>query len=346
MPDYEALRAKNIEANRTLLLSLGLDDLKSFPPAAVSVPKVKPTAQPKPKKPAPTKRKREELDNGQDAMSIDGDAKAARVDENDSRRRSSRRASRGINYNEDHLEKLKEKNDRDAKQRVIELGEDSTGRIGNRLGQRKHDPKRFGAIPGIEVGTWWETRAQCSNDAIHAPFVAGIFGSSTEGAYSVALSGGYDDDVDLGYAFTYTGSGGRDLKGTAKNPKNLRTAPQSSDQTFDNPFNAALKVSSQTKKPVRVIRGYKLKSKYAPETGYRYDGLYVVEKAWMDVGMNPQGYKVVKFAFKRLPGQPPIPERSEDEGDEEGEERENRANTSEKSTPPPTDFDGDEDDAP
>jgi hypothetical protein len=38
-------------------------------------------------------------------------------------------------------------------------------------------------------------RAQCSNDAIHAPFVAGISGGPN-GAYS----GGYDDDVDLGYA--------------------------------------------------------------------------------------------------------------------------------------------------
>jgi hypothetical protein len=32
------------------------------------------------------------------------------------------------------------------------------------------------------------------------PFVAGISGDSKKGAYSVALSGGYDDDVDLGYA--------------------------------------------------------------------------------------------------------------------------------------------------
>ena len=32
------------------------------------------------------------------------------------------------------------------------------------------------------------------------PFVAGISGDSHKGAYSVALSGGYDDDVDLGYA--------------------------------------------------------------------------------------------------------------------------------------------------
>lgn len=43
-------------------------------------------------------------------------------------------------------------------------------------------------------------RAACSTDAIHAPFVAGIAGSAVDGAYSVALSGGYDDDVDLGYA--------------------------------------------------------------------------------------------------------------------------------------------------
>ena len=32
----------------------------------------------------------------------------------------------------------------------------------------------------------------------HRPWVGGIHGG-TEGAYSVALSGGYEDDVDLGY---------------------------------------------------------------------------------------------------------------------------------------------------
>lgn len=55
--------------------------------------------------------------------------------------------------------------------------------------------------------------------------------------------------VDLGYAFTYTGCGGRDLKGTKQNPKNLRTAPQTSHQSFDNPLNAALKVSLPANKP-------------------------------------------------------------------------------------------------
>lgn len=75
--------------------------------------------------------------------------------------------------------------------------------------------KTYGSIPGIEIGTWWETRQGCSIDSIHAyaflssrsrlllmnterPWVAGISPGS-QGAYSVALSGGYDDDIDLGY---------------------------------------------------------------------------------------------------------------------------------------------------
>lgn len=46
---------------------------------------------------------------------------------------------------------------------------------------------------------------------------------------------------------------------------------------------------------MRVIRGYKLKSVYAPASGYRYDGLYKVTKAWMDEGL--EGFKVCKYAM-------------------------------------------------
>jgi E3 ubiquitin-protein ligase UHRF1 len=99
--------------------------------------------------------------------------------------------------------------------------------------------------------------------------VAGISGNEKEGCWSIALSGGYEDDVDEGYGFTYTGSGGRDLKGTKANPKNLRTAPQSADQTLTG-LNLALKVSCDTGNPVRVIRGFKGHSKWAPSEGYRY----------------------------------------------------------------------------
>ncbi|ELT94360.1 hypothetical protein CAPTEDRAFT_57293, partial [Capitella teleta] len=135
------------------------------------------------------------------------------------------------------------------------------------------------------------------------PTVAGIH-AGPEGAYSIALSGGYDDNIDLGECFTYTGEGGRDLKGTSAKPKNLRTAPQSKDQCASR-GNAALVKSVETGFPVRVIRGYKLApfSTYAPEEGYRYDGLYKVEKWWYATGSS--GFKVYKFALKRADEAPP-----------------------------------------
>lgn len=70
----------------------------------------------------------------------------------------------------------------------------------------------------------------CSDDAVHPGIMKGIYGRREDGARSVALSGGYEDDEDNGdtlyvnkserhlvlliYHFsnsTYTGSGGRDL---------------------------------------------------------------------------------------------------------------------------------------
>ena len=61
----------------------------------------------------------------------------------------------------------------------------------------------------------------------------------------------------------------------------------------------------ETGNPVRVIRGYKLRSDYAPEDGYRYDGIYTVEKWWQCTGMS--GFQVFKFAMKRVEGQAPPP---------------------------------------
>lgn len=65
---------------------------------------------------------------------------------------------------------------------------------------------------------------QVSEAGIHRPPVGGIHGRDNQGAFSIVLSGGYEDDVDNGDEFLYTGSGGRDLSG------NKRTALQSCDQ--------------------------------------------------------------------------------------------------------------------
>ncbi|CAL1715864.1 unnamed protein product [Somion occarium] len=165
----------------------------------------------------------------------------------------------------------------------------------------KVDPM-FGHIPGIEVGTTWKSRKECSDSGVHVGILQGIYGSQSEGAYSIALSGQYIDDDDKGETFIYTGTGGREKTNQAG--KRIRLGPQTLDQSFDHPHNKALLISSVTKKPVRVIRGFQGKSKYAPAEGYRYDGLYVVEEARTEVGIT--GHKVCRFLFRRLPGQPEI----------------------------------------
>ncbi|XP_072268962.1 E3 ubiquitin-protein ligase UHRF1-like [Pyxicephalus adspersus] len=165
----------------------------------------------------------------------------------------------------------------------------------------------FGPIPGVPVGTMWKFRVQVSESGVHRPHVAGIHGRGNDGSYSLVLAGGYEDDADNGTEFTYTGSGGRDLSG------NKRTAEQSCDQKLTN-MNRALalncnapindKQGSVAKdwragKPVRVVRSSKGRkhSKYAPEEGNRYDGIYKVVKYWPQKGKS--GFLVWRYLLRR-----------------------------------------------
>src|SRR5918996_5392451 len=121
----------------------------------------------------------------------------------------------------------------------------------------------FGHIPGYPVGSRFENRAALAEARVHRHRQAGISGSATKGADSIVLSGGYEDDQDLGNLIIYTGYGGRD--------------PATGRQIFDQPFrlwNRALAYSSLNGLPVRVIRGEGHESRYSPSAGYRYDGLY------------------------------------------------------------------------
>ncbi|XP_045779852.1 E3 ubiquitin-protein ligase UHRF1-like [Maniola jurtina] len=167
----------------------------------------------------------------------------------------------------------------------------------------------FGPIPGIEVGMIWRYRMQLSENGLHRPIVSGIHGRDAVGAFSIVLSGGYEDDVDDGYEFTYTGSGGRDLSG------NKRTAEQSCDQQFTRQNralarNCAAKPVSERGgdagdnwrqgKPVRVMRSYKMRKafpKYAPPEGIRYDGIYKVVKYYPAKGLS--GFRVYKYLLRR-----------------------------------------------
>ena len=106
---------------------------------------------------------------------------------------------------------------------------------------------------------------EASYALVHTPPVAGIAGSRHEGAVSVALSNGYEDNDDHGETFIFAGMGGRTRK------MYDYSQPQIRNQTAI-PQNEALCKNVATGKPVRVIRGYKVNSPYAPRRGYRYDG--------------------------------------------------------------------------
>ncbi|XP_039401279.1 E3 ubiquitin-protein ligase UHRF2 isoform X1 [Mauremys reevesii] len=165
----------------------------------------------------------------------------------------------------------------------------------------------YGPIPGVPVGTTWKFRVQVSEAGVHRPHVGGIHGRSNDGAYSLVLAGGFEDEVDRGDEFTYTGSGGRDLSG------NKRIGEHSFDQTLthmnralalncDAPLddkNGAESKNWRAGKPVRVVRSSKGRriSKYAPEEGNRYDGIYKVVKYWPEIGKC--GFLVWRYLLRR-----------------------------------------------
>jgi E3 ubiquitin-protein ligase UHRF1 len=138
--EYERQRNKNIEANKKLLESLGLDVLCAILPrvsAPAPVAKPRPKPQPKPKPPQ-VKRKAEQIDGG----SEDAKTKFARLDGEDdpTRRRSSRRSAVKVDYNEDKLAKSRQKYLQQQREDAEDTAEDAAGYVGNKLGKRKHDP--------------------------------------------------------------------------------------------------------------------------------------------------------------------------------------------------------------
>jgi putative restriction endonuclease len=146
----------------------------------------------------------------------------------------------------------------------------------------------FGHVPGYPEGSLFENRAELNASRVHIPTQAGISGSQTEGAESIVLSGGYEDDADYGDVIIYTGHGGRDLN--------------TGQQIYDQPFtrgNRALALSKQNGLPVRVIRGSNHDSRYSPPYGYSYDGLFAVEAFWHEVGKS--GFKIWRFRLVKIP---------------------------------------------
>lgn len=140
----------------------------------------------------------------------------------------------------------------------------------------------FGHIKGVPVGSLFEDRHALFEAGVHRQLQAGIAGRAREGAESVVLSGGYEDDADFGGEILYTGQGGRDAG----------SGQQIHDQQL-NRGNLALANSLRQGLPVRVIRGASADVHDPPASGYRYDGLYRVVDYWPQVGQS--GHRVWRF---------------------------------------------------
>ena len=147
--------------------------------------------------------------------------------------------------------------------------------------------RHFGSIPNHPVGILFADRRELSAAKVHRPPQAGISGSKTDGADSIVLNGGYVDDEDYGDAVVYTGHGGQD--GGRK---------QVRDQELTDSGNWALKISYEEQLPVRVIRGPKGDPQWSPATGYRYDGLYLIDRYWPDTGID--GYRIWRYRLERI----------------------------------------------
>ena len=148
--------------------------------------------------------------------------------------------------------------------------------------------RHFGELPGITTGAAWLTRREAAAARVHRPTVGGICGTKADGAESIVVSGGYEDDLDLGSEILYTGAGGND-PGSKK---------QIADQSLEHPGNAGMVTSQLVGLPVRVIRGANGDPTHSPASGFRYDGLYRVADHWSEIGKS--GHRIWRYRLVRL----------------------------------------------
>ncbi|NWH37510.1 UHRF2 ligase, partial [Chloropsis hardwickii] len=163
----------------------------------------------------------------------------------------------------------------------------------------------YGPIPGVPVGTTWKFRVQVSEAGVHRPHVGGIHGRSNDGAYSLVLAGGFEDEVVChSYKQWSCCSDTSNVSMSANielylvfNQK-LMALALNCDAPLDDK-NGAESKNWRAGKPVRVVRSSKGRriSKYAPEEGNRYDGIYKVVKYWPEIGKC--GFLVWRYLLRR-----------------------------------------------
>lgn len=143
----------------------------------------------------------------------------------------------------------------------------------------------FGEIDGIKPGKLFPSKQALADAGVHWQVYGGMAGGA-KGTESIVLNEGYVDDQDDGDVVIYTGHGGQDGRGRQVHDQKWHRA------------NAGMVQNRDLGVPVRVIRGFKLQSPYAPPHGYRYDGLYSVERCWDEASVH--GPLICRFELREI----------------------------------------------
>ncbi|KAI3497587.1 hypothetical protein L1887_32991 [Cichorium endivia] len=158
--------------------------------------------------------------------------------------------------------------------------------------------KRFGHLPGIDVGYQFYSRAEMVALGLHSHWLndvdymgesyskmEGLKGYTFPLAVALVLPGQCQDDLE---DIVYTGQGGNHII---------------SNKHQETPHaDLALKNSMEQCIPVRVVGGHT--SDENSLKLYTYHGLYTVSECWPAQGVS--GFVVYKYRLKRLQGQPKL----------------------------------------
>lgn len=159
----------------------------------------------------------------------------------------------------------------------------------NRYMHEKRDAKVYGHN-GLSPGDWFPLNIIARFQGAHAGMQAGISGDRDRGAYSIVVSGQYEEDKDEGEVLYYSGESAE----KNENPHEI----------IRRAANDSLLESLRNGRPVRVLRSAtkgERQRHYAPSCGIRYDGLYNV--VGVEIRRNAKGGLFQRFRLHRCDGQ-------------------------------------------
>lgn len=162
-------------------------------------------------------------------------------------------------------------------------------KIDDRYMDEKRDAKVYGDN-GLSVGDWFPKMVIAHFKGAHSGGIRGISGDPDRGAFSISVSGQYDEDLDEGDVLYYSG----ESADKNENPHEI----------IRRATNASLMESFGNRQPVRVLRSASKGERqrhYSPACGTRYDGLYTVVA--VQERHNAKGGLYQRFKLRRLAGQ-------------------------------------------